>query len=256
MSNWSDISFATFVLVAARMAGMMFGAPFFSAKVITVRFRIVLCLLVSFSVFPLFANIQQVSFDGVGQLASQSIGEFIIGALFGLAVHVIFKAMLFAGELIGTPLGLSQATDQNSEASTSMGRLFDLIAITVFILIGGPGLLVSSIIESMMVMPLGADLPNSENLRQLLAAVPLTFGLGLKIALPVLICQMLAVMLVGVMSRSIPQLSMWQVGLPLTAAATLIGVMLSIGAAAIFFGEQIETATENFMSQIFTSTKG
>ena len=233
---------------------MIFAAPFFSARVISLRFRIVLCLLISFSIFPLIAELQTVEFKSTGHLVSNAIGEFIVGALFGLSVHVIFKAMLFAGELIGTPLGFSQSTGQNDGASTSTGRLFDLIAITVFILIGGPGLLISSVVESMMLFPLGAEF-SSEKLKLMLDAAPMSFVLGLRIALPVVVCQMLAILLVGVLSRSIPQLSMWQVGLPLTAAATLVGMMLTASAAMVFFGEQLQVATDHFMVQIFSTGK-
>ena len=253
---WSDLSIATYLLIAARMAGMLFAAPFFGAKVITVRFRVVLCLIISFSVFPLIGNLNKIPFDGVGSLMSLAVGEFLVGALFGLAVHVVFKSMLFAGELIGAPMGLSQATEQGSESSTSTGKLFDVIAIASFVLVGGPGLLVGSIVDSMMMYPVGSGLPDSETMRQLINAVPYSFVLGLKIALPILICQMLAVFLVGIVSRSIPQLSMWQAGLPLTSAATLIGLLLAIGTVTVFFGEQMEITVSQFVKQFFHASRG
>ena len=92
-----------FMLVLARVAGLMISAPFFSGTAIPDRVKALLAGAITLAVFPLLASHVKVPVT-LGMAAAGLIGEVAIGLLIGLGV-----SMLFAGVQMGIQLASQQA---------------------------------------------------------------------------------------------------------------------------------------------------
>lgn len=258
MTELGDPGWPVVGLVGARIGGMMLTAPFWGSRVISIRFRLALCLMLAVSIAPLVGNGIEFAYESHSQFLFKLLGELLIGALLGLGVQIIFKSMMIAGELIGVPLGFRATQTQGGRAAlgddsfqqtaSPTGKLFDLTAIGVFVLIGGPGFLIQSVVQSTTTHPVGSGL-DSDITQSMMQMVGASFLLGLRIALPILVCHLLSILVVGMVSRTLPQISTFQVGLPLTVAVTLIAILLGIGSSVLLFGDRMETITRQIWEQ-------
>ena len=253
-----SVQLAPLGLVVARLSGVLIASPFWGNRALSMRMRIAVCVMLAFCFAPFVTEQANLDFANRLDYLVAAIGELFQGALFGLAVHIVFKSMLMAGELIGVPLGLrGQSAGRESsavgsslnEADSSTGKLFDVTAMAIFILVGGPSLLIAGVFDSFQSQPVGHGWMNEASLESLMAIVPASFLIGLKIAFPIVVCQWIALLVVGIVSRTLPQVSTFQVGLPLAVSATWIASLFSIGTIALIYGQQIEAFTENVFTE-------
>lgn len=249
----NGIDVTVLALVALRIGSMLFTAPFYGNRAISFRFRIALCAVVAFSILPLVGS----SANEIGSddsFVSLAFTEILTGALFGLGIQVAFRAIVIAGQAISKPFGLSEYANAGTENVPQEGataRLLDLSALSVFILTGGPELLLSSILDSFAVQPIGTGEIGVEKLNLLAAAIPFAFTLGLKIAGPVLACQLIATLGVGLMGRAIGQSSLLHIAMPIGMIVTLVAILYSLGSMNSFFVEQNLEYIQQLSSRLF-----
>jgi flagellar biosynthetic protein FliR len=249
-----DSQFYLLALIAARLAGMIFTAPFFASKMIPVRLRLAVCVVIAFAAIPMVQSNFDVKIENATDFGGCFLAELLTGALFGLAVHIVFKAMLVAGEAIAKPMGIGDHAGNNpGETVSTTGRLFDLLALVVFILIGGPNFLISAVFDSLIVRPIGTAVIDLEHVRSLLSVIPASFSLALRIAAPILICQIIATISVGMVSRTLPQLSTLQIGMPIGVMVTICIALFSLSGATLLYADQIEISIRNLLQDLSPS---
>ena len=238
------------LLAAGRMFGVLATAPFFGNSAIPFRFRIGLCVVLVGSVVPL-ASAGTEPATNAAIPWSGLLEELLLGALFGLGVHIVFQSMLMAGQMLTISLGLTadqpgtqSAVSDNatlghaSDTATPLSRLLDIVALTLFVISGGPAVLLVAILDSLELHPLGSglSLPPQEFLLDSIAHSTL---LAVKIASPVLICQWLATLGVGIVCRSLGQASLFQLALPVVLVAVLCGALFALGNMASVHSDEV-----------------
>ncbi|MEZ5649179.1 MAG: flagellar biosynthetic protein FliR [Burkholderiaceae bacterium] len=209
-----------------RLLGLFTSAPVLSQRSTPVRVRVGLAAAIALVVLP-----------GIGSpLATADLSlipaiahEVVIGLLLGFIARVIFTAFELAGEAIGLQMGLSFAGffDPQSGASNPVSRLLNLIALTGFVSLNGHVLLISAIISSFEVLPIGGgwNWLSPELVRETGVAM---FTLSLNIALPFILLILLLNLALGIMSRVAPQFSVFSVGFPITIGAGLLLMLFTV----------------------------
>src|SRR4051812_4709766 len=97
-----------FVLVTARVGGMVFAAPVFGSAAVPVRIRAMIALVLAMGIFPGIARPQHLPDSTAGGFAA--IGsEIIFGLTMGLSMRLVFTGVQWAGEMIGQQMGLGLA---------------------------------------------------------------------------------------------------------------------------------------------------
>jgi len=153
-----------FLLIFFRVAGLVFTAPVLGSKAIGIRYRIALCVVLSIASFSLLTpdwSPQNLNLDigDPGQLLSQSLAELCIGVSMGLGTMIIFSSAQMAGTVLGQMSGLSffgSLDPASGENGSTTGTLFGLTSTAVFILMQGPELVVSSVLQSFGALPPGS----------------------------------------------------------------------------------------------------
>lgn len=172
-------------------------------------------------------------------------GELLIGLLLGLSVAILLAGVQVAGQVIGQMSGLSLADVFNPGVDGEMSVVADLlyiVALAIFLIIGGQRLLIGALMETYMAVPLGhATLPASLGtlMPNLLSQ---SFSLAVRAAAPAMIALLLSSVVLGLVSRTLPQLNILSLGLGLNALVMLAVLGLSIGAIAWLLQEQLDPA--------------
>jgi flagellar biosynthetic protein FliR len=144
------------------------------------------------------------------------VAEVFIGALLGLAVHVVLAAVALAGRLMDVQIGFSIGSVFDPVTRTSanvLGSLVGLLGVTLFIVSGAHLELAQLVATSVDVLPLGEMPALDEPLRPIVAAGSM-FTLGLALAAPVAIALLLTDLAIGVASRNMPQLNVLVLAMP------------------------------------------
>ncbi len=185
---------------AARSAGFMAVAPA-SLPEFDWRFRVLFGLMIAAAVAPLAGP--GPGLESGGSLPVALLLEIASGGLVALPSALFLGAARTSGELIAAAAGMSAAADPDSgEPSTTLGRLYGLLALLVFATLDGPlrlvALLAASFENPSAIVPdLGSGLV--ERICRLL-------GWGIEIAVaasaPALLAIAMATVAIGLITRA------------------------------------------------------
>jgi flagellar biosynthetic protein FliR len=159
------------------------------------------------------------------------VQQVLIGLSLGFAVRIIFTAIEFAGEIIGLQMGLNFAgffDPATAQQSTATSSFFSTMVAFLFIAMNGHLLVIEAVVQSLVAFPV-----SPEPFAFLHAVRPETWGaeifrLGLWIALPLIAMLLFVNMMLGIIARVAPQISIFSVGFPITLGVGLVGVMFTL----------------------------
>lgn len=223
---------AAFVLVLARVAGMVMIAPLFGSRTVPLRIRAAVALFVAVAVAPMVGASPGSTAPTLAPLALivAIAVETLIGSAIGLVGQLVFAGVLLAGELAGIEMGLGLAgliDPQHQTRSTAIAEWQHLIAILVFLSLDGHHVLLQAVAESFVRVPIGALGIAPAGLAAVLALAGEIFVIGLKIAAPVLLLVLLVNVAMGALARLLPQLNVMAVGFPVNVAAGFLALAIS-----------------------------
>jgi flagellar biosynthetic protein FliR len=229
-----------FFLVFLRTGAFLMAVPVLSSTSVPVIFRIGLCLAASVLIFPLVKlGPLPVSTD-VLTFAVSAAGEVLLGILAGVAVRLIFEGVQLAGELAGYQMGLAiaEVIDPASEDQVAiLSQFMSLLATLVFLILNGHHVLIRTLVESYEIIPpVGFQLngPVLERLTRLTAGMFIT---GLKAGAPVMVALLLGTVAFGLVARTVPQINIFIVSMPINIAVGLLFFGLSLPHLAAYIGD-------------------
>jgi flagellar biosynthetic protein FliR len=219
---------AAFFLPFCRILALFTAAPVLSLRSVPARARVGLSIVLAATIAPSVAmpvRADLVSVIGLGYVAQ----EVAVGLAIGFAARLVFAAFDLAGEVIGLQMGLSFAGffDPAGGQGTAVGTFLNTTATLLFLALNGPLLLIAATLRSFATLPVG-NVP-FEFARRFdpVALGAEVFAIALLIAVPFLALILFVNLLLGVMSRVAPQLSLFSIGFPITIGAGL--VLLAVG---------------------------
>jgi flagellar biosynthetic protein FliR len=215
-----------FLLIATRLSAMMLVAPVFSSRTIPVRVKAGLVILVSYIALPLVAAEGGRVPTGALELILMAGKEAVIGLAFGLIAQFLFAAVQTAGAFIDINAGfaIAQAVDPTSGNNVSiLGRWYNLIAISAFLALGGHQLLVAGVVRSFDLAPPLAELDMAAVVTGVIAQADDILLVVVQLCAPILAALLITDVTLGIISRSVPQMNVFIVGLPLKIIIALAG---------------------------------
>jgi flagellar biosynthesis protein FliR len=236
MSLGIDLAWTTLVLLAGVRIGALFVlTPVFGAMPMPPRLRVLFALLLAATmVTALQVTSPAAAARSVGALALAALAEAAIGAAMAFGLFAAFGAFQFAGKLLDIQIGFSLGTvfDPVTRTQTPLlGSLLNLLGVMVFFALDGHLLLMRGIAYSFTAMPPG-QLPSGWNIAAFANQFGVMFLFGLTIAAPVVFALLLTDIGLGIASRTMPQLNIFTVGIPVKIVVGLLLFMATLNAMA------------------------
>jgi flagellar biosynthetic protein FliR len=216
--NWP-----TFVFVSARLGGMMLAAPLWSMSVMPRRVRAAITVLLAMLLLPTTPRVEL-----SGEFLDLPIPlamELVVGLAIGLTAAVIVQGVALAGEVVSLQMGLSIANILSPDPDLqvpALGQLKTLLALLLYVGVGGHLILLQGLAESLRVLPPGRPLdfvPGAGAATQLFGSL---FSCAVHAAAPAMVTLLLANVALALLSRAVPQLNAMMVGFPLTIGVGLV----------------------------------
>lgn len=239
-----------FILVTLRIGAMFATAPPFSGSAIPARVKAPLVVLIAWVAMPLVPGAgRAVAAPGVIEVVLLGLKEVLIGIALGLIVRIMFAAVSYAGMLLDLNAGfaVAQTIDPTSGTTVSVfGKWYTLVATSVFLAIGGAQLLVGGVVRSFeLVPPFGAIDVDALILGVTDAAGDLML-VAVQIAAPLLAALIVTDITMGLISRAVPQMNIFIVGIPLKIIVALAGTAILLPA----FVTYVDTLTGRVLEDL------
>ncbi len=230
-----------FVLVLARVSGLLTLAPVWSSRAIPVRVRAFLAVGLALIITPLQWHVPVRDAQDVLHIGLLLAGEFLVGLALGLAVMIYFAGLELAGQVLGQMSGMSLAevVSPTYDAPVPVfSEFLNFLMISVFLLTGGHLYLLDALFQAFAQMPPGQTHISASLVQTLTDITTYSFTMGLQIAAPVMVALLLAIVLMGLISRTLPQLNVLALGFSANSTVMLAALLLSLGVLTRVFQEQ------------------
>jgi flagellar biosynthetic protein FliR len=235
---------AGFILVLARVTPLFFVAPVFSSAMIPPRVRTVIAVGISIGLAPVALAGQHIPSDAVA-LAGLVVQGMLVGFAFAFSLSILLAALESAGAFIDVVSGFSFGNlinPMNGQSSAVIQRFYALVGTAVFLVIGGVAWTLRGMQRTFELVPL----TSAPRLNSLVGGVVHVFSgvfaAALEVAAPVLIALLITDVAFGIVSRVVPQLSVFVVGFPVKVAVTLLVVGASLPFTASWINEQMSVS--------------
>jgi flagellar biosynthetic protein FliR len=239
----SETQWLTFFLIFVRIGSMLLVAPVFSVPSVPVRYRVGLAFFLSMIAFPMVTEPEQTT--GIAQADTGTwilltAKEAMTGITLGMVGAFLFAAFQIAGQLMDTQIGfsLSSVMDPATGVQSSLFSNFkQMLALLLFLGMDGHHALIQGILQSFHFVPLGKVVLSGNLLDVLVKVFTSMVLLGIQMAAPVIAALFLTDVAFGVLSKSVPQLNIFVVGLPFKIAVGLFIYILCMSALVVMFSE-------------------
>ncbi len=219
-------------LVFARILGFFRFAPIFCRKEIPGMVKLAMALLVTIMMVPLVSPEKMASYNDSFMLSL--LLNIAVGAMIGYMARLILIAIDCGAEMINMQMGLSSATtlDPTSSGQVSiLTNIISLMGILIFINLGGVYWLFKALLRSFEIFPLFSvhiPLMKIANMSLLIKLSSNTLFMGLQIASPILLATLAQDIILGVISRTAPQVNVFQLSFlfkPVLGAAIMVWIL-------------------------------
>lgn len=245
-----------FSLVLARVGAVVATAPLLSETSLPRRVKALIAVALSVLVVPLMLASDATTIptaDTLIELSALAFGEVVIGLALGLGLMVVLSGVQLTGQIVGQMSGmaLAEGTDPVFGSNASIfGQLFYLVAAAVFIAAGGHRLLIEGLLDTFVEAPVGNGAALEELAHGFIGLLGLGFELGVRASAPLLLSLFMATLVLGLISRTLPQINTIAVGFGLNSLLTLGVMTASIGAIAWAFQGSLVSVIDSVVATV------
>jgi flagellar biosynthetic protein FliR len=234
-----DVSFlptlaAAFLLTFARIGTMVMLLPGVGELTMPSRVRLVLALVLTAVLLPTHEKAYAVDLrTTLAPAITMAIQEIMIGVILGMTARLAISALQVAGTVVAQQLGLGFVTaidpTQNQQGAL-VGNFLTVLGITLVFTTDLHYLVIAALNDSYNIFKPG-ELPLAGDVAQHIThVIAVSFRIGVQLAAPFLVFGLLFNLGLGVLSRLMPQMQVFFIGLPLSILLGLLLFMLVIGA--------------------------
>lgn len=226
-----DAAIPAGILVFARMMGFILLAPVFNRKEIPSMVKVGFVFILTIT---LTTVLKPAAPPAGNSIILSIILNFAVGAMIGYMARLILVAIDAGADMINMQMGLSSAMvlDPSSQTQISiLEKLFSLFAILLFIHLGGVYWLFRAFIRSFELFPIYATsipLAKIVNMEYLIQMSSNVLYMGLQIASPILLATLAQDIILGVISKTAPQVNVFQLSFlfkPVLGGAIMVWIL-------------------------------
>ncbi len=243
-----------FLMVLVRIACFVAIAPVFGHKSINGRLRVLIAACISLTVF-MAMDPEMPEYSTVFGFSFLLLKEAAVGLALGFVSSLVMAIITMAGEFIDREIGFSmaQSFDISTGAMTTISaNLYDKLIYLIILITNLHYYILKAVVRSFEVVPLGSFKLNIAVMyTQVIGFVVEFFVIGFRIAMPIFIAATILNIILGVMTKSSPQMNMFAIGIQLKIILGMLAM-----AIMIIFVPNITTYLMEKMDSMLTSVLG
>jgi flagellar biosynthetic protein FliR len=233
-----DLSFlpalaATYLLIFARIGTMVMLFPGLGELMLSSRIRLTLALLLSLLMFPLHRAAYRIDLNSMNSVIMLLFQELLIGAILGIAVRLAISALQFTGSVVAQQMGLGFVTTVDptqGQQGVIIGNFLAMLGLVLLFATDMHYLVIGALDDSYTLFSPG-EIPATGDMAALATrTIAGSFRIGLQLSAPFLVFGILFNVGLGLLSRLMPQMQVFFVGVPLSILVGFLILLVILGA--------------------------
>jgi flagellar biosynthetic protein FliR len=238
-----DVSFlpslaAAFMLCFSRIGTMLMLLPGLGELTVSSRVRLTMALVLTMLILPLHRDAYQLDLNSFGPLLTTLFQELVVGTVLGLLARLTVSALQVAGVVVAQQMGLGFVTavdPTQGQQGMIVGNFLAVLGITMIFATDLHHLVIIALNDSYDIFKPG-EIPVMGDVAQVLSTtVAGAFRIGVQIAAPFLVFGLLFNMGLGILSKLMPQMQVFFVGMPLSIIVGFLILFMVVGAMMTVF---------------------
>lgn len=221
-----------FLMAFIRIATLVALFPVIGSRGTPTTVKAGLSIFLTLIIFPVIAPRVVEIPTSVIAFSLIAIKEVLVGLLLGFAAGVFFAIIQYASRIIDQEMAFTfaETVDPLTDAQIApIGQLNMIVFTIVFLLLGGHRIFIQALAYSFEVIKIGSvhysEGPLSLHLIRMTAEI---FDIGLRFAAPVMVSLIVSTAALGIIARTVPQLNIFIVGIPLKIVMGFIIIIISM----------------------------
>lgn len=226
----SEIVYLNLLLVLARVSSFFFASPLFSIRNVPKAAKLVIALGVTIIV-SMTTPVEQIEPSGLIQFGGMIIREALMGVVLGYSVNIMFLGIQSAGEFIDVFAGLQMSSSYDPITGTNgtfYSNVYNWIAMLVFFNMDGHHYLITGIVNSFLFLPVGENVLFELDINIVTNLLVKTFYISVQLGFPIAVILFLIDVILGTISRVVPQINVFILGMPVKLLVSAILFILMI----------------------------
>ncbi|MCO7174705.1 flagellar biosynthetic protein FliR [Sporolactobacillus kofuensis] len=212
-----------FLLILARLTSFIVTMPLFSYRTIPAPVKIGLSVSLAILVDLTQFESQTVPLDG--RFVVLILKEILVGISMGFVAGILVYAVQLAGAFIDMQMGFAMANVISPESGVTTpltGQFLYVLQLLFFLGVNAHHMLLNGIMYSFQIIPISSlsVAYGSGNTAEFVTRVTAQmFVIAAQLAMPIVGCLFLVDLAVGLIARTVPQVNVFVVGMPLKVLA-------------------------------------
>lgn len=230
-------------LAFLRIVTVFLFLPVFGEQAIPTRLRIGLSILFTIVLWPSIENSARIYTDLAqwtpGALGLLTLREVFFGFAAGFAARLVVFATSIASELVGTNMGFQAASlynPQSGQQESAYAAFKGWLVLMCLLAFNVHHPFLVGLADSFLHIPIGQSPDGGSLAAVAVKIVESSFLLGIRLAAPLLLVQVLVTFALGLLARAIPQLNAFVMQFPLSFLVSMVVLFLSAAAFVRLLG--------------------
>jgi flagellar biosynthetic protein FliR len=236
--------FLIYIVVLARVGGLVTFAPFWSHNAASAKIRVILAGVLSLTLTPIVMGRIETPPSDIASLTVIIAGELVIGLIFGFVGRIVFSSLEFGAHLLSAQMGFSLAgtIDPSTQAqTTAFGTIAQMMGLMVLLAADGHHWFLIATVKSFTTTAPGSFAFSPALLDIILRLSANSLVVGVTLAAPAIIVLLAVEFAMEIFGRTAPQFQVFILGLPLKIC---IGLVL-VGSSLYFIPAAIRDVLAN-----------
>lgn len=205
-----------FLAILVRIAGVMAFAPIFGSRTVTRRVKLFLSVAVSYILFTLYPYVplNYTTFVGYTFILMK---ELMVGVTIGFLSSISLTIIGMAGQFIDREMGFSMVSNFDPSMNTDntiTAQFYNMLVMLIMLSSNMHYFILSALSDSFEQIPVGQVTIDSGRIYDIMIQYMTDYFLiAMRISLPILISIMLLNVVLGVLAKTAPQMSMFVIGI-------------------------------------------
>lgn len=254
LSAFTDLTVARleyFFLILVRISFVIFLLPFFQSREVPTPVKSCLSLALAIVVWPMMPPVEIVVYDSLPHFFLLILEQCLVGIVIAFSANFILYFLHIAGALMAREMGITRIEAVEpvlDESADDLASLLLIVFSVLFLVKGHHHFFIEIILQSFQSIPPGMVKWNPEFFASyftyMLSSSMLT---GIRMAAPVLATVFLMVMGLALVSRIMPQMNVWIVGIPIKIAMGSVTLIYGFPLMSLLFESNFAKVQQGMM---------
>lgn len=239
-----------FLLVLCRVSGLVLSAPVIGDQQVPPRVKATLAIALAIVLVQVPAVAHTQAPTSLLPFALAVLVQLFLGITLGFVARIAFFAVQTAGGILSLQTGLTMSAvldPLTRQPDSPLSQLYTVIAGMIFLALQGEVWVVAALARSFDLTPLGTTIDASTLVGRVVSDALLVTQLGIQIAMPVAASLLVANVILGVVSRSLPQLNLFMLSMPLNVLIGLVALIGALGAILLLIGNYMNNLPQTML---------